>query len=162
MLEFDQEFSYRPILVEVTEDLANFNVSLERNGTLYGVVLIQGTRKPSPRQIQNGLNASNFKVAEGYSTQIDFVYPENLPYGVRLNQMASFTFLFDNTEYDAHFVGDNDLPVNPDIMTYDEIVTVSFLTQRELFIIPSDYQHSSILAISRILLVLLAGLLLML
>ena len=162
VLQFANEITYQPLLVEVDEDYGTLNVSLKRNGTLFGVVLPKGSTKPSARQIKYGLDSTNFLVADESYVKVTFEYAETLPYGVVLNKLVSFTNLFDNTEYEAHFIGQNTLPVNPDLMSDDEIMTVSFVTQRELFVIPDDYQSSPIMEVSKLLIILLAGLLLLL
>jgi len=158
IVEFDNQMPYQPLLVEVDEDYGTFNISLKRNGTLFGVLLLKGSAKPSARQIKYGLNASNFLVPTESYIKVSFEYANTLPYGVSLHKMASFTNLFDNTEYEAHFIGENNLPINPDLMDDQEIVTVSFLTQRELFVIPSDYQYSNNLSLPKLLVTLLFAL----
>mmetsp|Transcript_13854 Transcript_13854/g.11826 ORF Transcript_13854/g.11826 Transcript_13854/m.11826 type:complete len:272 (+) Transcript_13854:9301-10116(+) len=145
VLEFPPEFSKTPEVTEVAEDNCKIEVSLKRNGTIYGIILPKGSEKPYPRQIKYGLNAYNFKVEDGYTASSQFVYPENSPQDVYLHQVVSFTGLFDNTEYEAHFVGENTLEVNPDIMEEHEIQTVTVYTQREFFIIPEEYSSASIL-----------------
>jgi len=162
VLEFENEMTYQPLIVEVDEDYVTFNVSLKRNGTLFGVVLPKGSAKPSARQIQHGLSATNFLIDTTFYVAVTFEYAQNLPYGVSLNKLISFTDLFDNTEYEAHFIGQNTLPINPDLMSDDDIMTVSFFTQRELFVIPDDYQSSPLLQAKKLLVILLAGLLLLL
>jgi len=162
VLEFENEMTYTPLIVEVDEDFVTFNVSLKRNGTLFGVVLPKGQARPSARQIKYGLSATNFKIATEFYVTVTFEYAQTLPYGVSLNKLISFTDLFDNTEYEAHFIGENTLLVNPDLMSDDSILTVSFFTQRELFVIPDDYQSSPLLHVKKLLVVLLAGLLLLL
>lgn len=154
VIEFDAEISYRPILAEISEDSVTFNTSIKRNGTLYGVIVLKGSEKPNARQIKYGLNASNFLVDPRFYTKAQFIYPLTLPYGVRKHKQMYFSGLFENTEYEAHFAAENALPVNPDLMEDEEIVTVSFLTQRAVFLIPSDYQGYTNLVLPNIVLIL--------
>lgn len=42
--------------------------------------------------------------------------------------MISFTNLLDNTQYDAYFIAENNLPVNPDLMPDEKIIKLQFLT----------------------------------
>ena len=50
-----------------------------------------------------------------------------------------FTNLIDNTPYTAYFIGENDLPVNPDLMDRSEMKTVNFRTKKEIYSVPWDY-----------------------
>ena len=47
--------------------------------------------------------------------------------------------MFDNTAYTAYFIGENNLPGNPDLMLDSEIIEVPFMTHREIFVIPKQY-----------------------
>jgi hypothetical protein len=47
--EYPQEFKYKPILINVTEDAAYFNVSLRYTGNLYTLVLAATDPAPTSK-----------------------------------------------------------------------------------------------------------------
>ena len=146
-----QQFSYTPIITNIGVDSASFNVSIKRNGTLYGIVMIHGSTPPNPNQIKYGLNSTNFKVPLGSYFNQTFIYlikanPNNLNFSRNISII--FTNLYDNTQYNAYFISENDYPINPDLMPNNEILEVSFITQNEYYSIPSDYGFSGKVNIS--------------
>jgi len=46
----------------------------------------------------------------------------------------------DNTLYDVYFVAQNNYPGNPDIMSDNEVVMLTFLTQTEYFNVDEGYE----------------------
>ena len=48
--------------------------------------------------------------------------------------------LSDNTEYDEYFIGENDLPVNPDLMEEYQLIKMTFVTHKEVFKVPWNYR----------------------
>ena len=45
-----------------------------------------------------------------------------------MSMIVEFTNLYDNTEYEAYFVAENNLPHNPDLMYDKDIVKLTFVT----------------------------------
>lgn len=140
IIAFHQEFSYTPILTQVGQDSVFFNVSIRRNGSLYGIVMVKNSTVPYPRQMKYGLDSTNFLLDPEHFINLSFVYPSDNRGESVIYQIGNFTNLYDNTEYDAYFIADNDLPINPDLMDDDEILKVSFQTETEIFIIPDTYR----------------------
>jgi hypothetical protein len=122
VLQFAQEFTYTPKVIQVFEDNVKFNVSIKRNGTLYAIVLPATDPKPFSRQIRDGLNSTNFKVPSTHYVTVPFLYTNEVPYGIYYDKTILFESLLDNTLYKAYFTTDNDLPVNPDLLRNDEII----------------------------------------
>ena len=149
MIAFQQEFSYTPILTQVGQDSAFFNVSIKRNGSLYGIVMEKNSTVPNPRQMKYGVNSNNFKLDPLHFINLSFIYPKDNRGKSIIYKIGNFTNLFDNTEYDAYFIADNDLPVNPDLMTEDKILKVSFKTESEIFVIPETYKATFAIKIEK-------------
>mmetsp|Transcript_28897 Transcript_28897/g.26230 ORF Transcript_28897/g.26230 Transcript_28897/m.26230 type:complete len:173 (+) Transcript_28897:7141-7659(+) len=139
VLQFEQEITSTPEVIDIFEDNAKLNISIKRNGTMYGVVLPKGSTKPFSEQIKGGLNASNFLVEEVHRIKEEFLYTPDMPYEWTYEVTVLVEDLLDNTVYEAHFVADNDLPVNPDLLRDDQIVTVELTTKKEYFSLPDDY-----------------------
>lgn len=45
-----------------------------------------------------------------------------------MSTIIEFTNLYDNTEYEAYFAAENNLPHNPDIMQDKNIIKLTFVT----------------------------------
>lgn len=140
IIAFTQEFSYVPYVIQVTTDTVYFNLSIRRNGTLYGIVMEKNADVPNPRQMKNGLSSTNFLLDTHFYIKLPFVYPIENRGQSFISKIGNFSNLYDDTEYDAYFIGDNDLPVNPDLMKAKNIQKVSFKTKAEIFVIPDTYR----------------------
>lgn len=138
ILAFKQDFSYPPFLLGNNEESASFNVSIKRNGTVYGIVLETTAVVPTARQLKMGLSSTNFKLDVEHHVSVNITYSPGEEDTVK-SSVVKFTNLYDNTQYKAYFIAENDLPVNPDLMDDQEILPIAFQTQREIFVIPLDY-----------------------
>jgi len=56
-----------------------------------------------------------------------------------ISYLFEYKGLSDNTEYDVYFIGENDLPVNPDLMDESLIQKLTFVTHKEVFTVPWNY-----------------------
>eukprot|EP01017_Pseudomicrothorax_dubius_P036244 TRINITY_DN5170_c0_g1_i7.p1 TRINITY_DN5170_c0_g1~~TRINITY_DN5170_c0_g1_i7.p1 ORF type:complete len:641 (-),score=124.40 TRINITY_DN5170_c0_g1_i7:50-1972(-) len=140
---FNQLFNYAPYVIALNEYTVSFNVSLKRNGTLFGIIMLQGSPRPNPRQMKYGLNSTNYYLNKDTWAYVKFEIPFTNDESSVIYQVITFTSLMDNTLYDVYFVGENDLPVNPDLMDESQIQKVTILTQREIFVISEDYKYQS-------------------
>jgi hypothetical protein len=138
ILAFKQDFSYPPFLLGNNEESASFNVSIKRNGTMYGIVLETTAVVPTARQLKMGLSSTNFKLDAEHLVSVNISYAPGEEDSIK-SSVVKFTNLYDNTLYKAYFIAENDLPVNPDLMDDQEILSITFQTQREIFVIPLDY-----------------------
>lgn len=142
ILAFKQQFSYTPIITQVGKDSVFFNLSIRRNGSLYGIVMEKNSSVPNAIQMKNRLSSTNFKLDKNHFINLTFVYPAKNRGKSFISKIANFSNLYDNTEYYAYFIADNDLPINPDLMNDELIQKVGFLTQTEIFVIPENYRAS--------------------
>lgn len=150
IIAFKQEFSFYPSLLSVGQDTATFNMSIRRNGTLFGIVMEKGSPSPNARQLKFGLSSTNFKLDPEHYFSLSYVYSYDSEEGSIISKTASFTNLYDNTEYQAYFVAENDLPVNPDLMDEKEIYMTNFVTTSEIFVIPETYKGGALLGIGEL------------
>ena len=155
IIAFKQEFSFDPSLLSVGQDTATFNISIRRNGTLFGIVMEKGSPSPDARQLKFGLSSTNFKLDPENYFSLSFVYSYDSEEGSIITKTSSFTNLYDNTEYQAYFVAENDLPVNPDLMDEKDIYMTSFVTTSEIFVIPETYKGAVLLSIGEMVLIIL-------
>lgn len=160
VIQVGQEFVKRPSLVAVGEDYAEFEVGLKRNGTLYAIVQLANFSAPNPRQIKHCLDSTNFNLSKGSCIAVEVVYPQKVQYGVYKTFKISFTGLLDFTEYKVFIIGENTLPVNPDLMEKSDIASLEFTTMMEVFSVVDWYQSASLLSSSFLLLCLMLGVLL--
>ena len=144
IISFKQQFSFDPIIMKVTLDTVFLNMSIKRNGTLYGIVMEKKSTVPNARQMKYGLSSSNFNLDTRFWISLTFVYPTSNRGQYFISKIANFSNLFDNTDYEAYFIAENDLPINPDLMNDDQIKKISFRTESEIFIIPETYKASFI------------------
>lgn len=155
IIAFKQEFFFYPSLLSVGQDTATFNISIRRNGTLFGIVMEKGSPPPNARQLKFGLSSTNFKLDPEHYFSLSFVYSYDSEEGSIIIKTSSFTNLYDNTEYEAYFVAENDLPVNPDLMDEKEIYMTSFVTTSEIFVIPETYKGEMLMGIGKLVLIIL-------
>ena len=142
MSAFLQEFSYTPIITDISQDTVYFNVSIKRNGSLYGIVMELNSSVPDGRQMRYGLNSNNFYLDANHFMNLSFSYPSSNRGKSFIYKIGNFSNLYDNTDYVAYFIAENDLPVNPDLMDDSLIQKVSFRTLSEIFVIPDNYKAS--------------------
>ena len=155
-----QEFVSKPRLLAVGEDYVEFEIGLKQNGTLYATVQLANLSTPNPRQIKYCLASTNFKLSAGACISTTVIYPQKAAFGVYKTFKVSFTGLLDFTDYKVFFIGENTLPVNPDLMTRDEIQSIEFTTMMEVFSVVDWYQSASVMQTSIILLCLMLSMIL--
>lgn len=161
IIEFPQEFPTKPQLLAVGEDYAEFHISVKRTGKLFAIVQLAELSNPNARQLKYCLSSTNFLLSTGSCIVIPVTYTDSMPFGYYQEFTIRFTDLFDFTSYKAYFVGENSLPINPDLMDDEDIVEIEFTTQMEIFSVV-DWYHvgASSLTIPLFLLALVAALLL--
>ena len=49
MHKFPQEFNYKPYRVDTDIDYVTYNVSMKKNGTVFGILMDKGEQVPTPR-----------------------------------------------------------------------------------------------------------------
>lgn len=143
IIAFSQEFCFTSSVIQVTTDTVYFNLSIKRNGTLFGIVMEKGAQRPNPRQMKHMLSSTNFLLNPTLFIKITFEYPPQNRGKSCISKIGNFSNLYDDTEYDAYFIAENDLPVNPDLMKESSIQKITFKTEGEIFVIPDTYKASN-------------------
>ena len=141
---FPQEFTFKPRILSIKTETVSFEVSLKKNGTLFGIVMEKGSPVPTPRQMKYSHNSINFFLKKQHYVSAAFEYSAGSQNTVI--QTVEFSALYDNTEYEAYFIAENKLPGNPDLLGENEIRKVVFKTNRATFKIPDDYVYGLKLA----------------
>jgi len=106
---------------------------------MYGALLEVNSTKPTPVQLQNGLDPTNFKLPASRFVSQEIVIPANYPKGQYKSYIFEFKDLNDNTQYDVYFIAENKLPVNPDLMRTTQMVKKTITTDKEVYRVPWDY-----------------------
>ena len=86
-----------------------------------------------------GLDSYNFKILPNRYQKETVIIPENFQKDKIVSYLFTFTKLSDNTEYDVYFIGENDLPVNPDLQEDTLMQKDSFITHSEVYSVPWNY-----------------------
>ena len=131
--EDKQAIPYEPILVDVTNFYATFNVSLQFTGTIYGVILPSDEPAPNAIQIRYGLTALNYQINEYYYLNKKLEIDLEKKYRIWPSDEMKFTFLYHSTKYTAYFIADKETFGNPILMRDEDIVKVEIKTLREIF-----------------------------
>jgi hypothetical protein len=128
-----QKFAYKPVMVEVSNFHALFNVSVFYSGTVYGIILPANEVQPSAAQIKDGLTSVNRQVLDKYYTKANISISEGKNYQVQPSATLNFTFLYHSSKYVAYFIAERDTLADPVLMDDSEVLAVQLTTKREIF-----------------------------
>lgn len=108
-------------MLDLTSESAEFKLCLKQSGKLFGIVLYKNESVPTNVQIRSGLKSNNKLMLTGASVSVAFKYKEHSHEESFIYKRVIFQNLYENTDYIAYFIGENDLPVNPDLMDDHQI-----------------------------------------